>query len=117
TKFSTKPHPSATRSRYGAYLDLEGFQTNDNKPLADLRAALDNDGYSNIVISQKPGSTRVRGVNRMIFTRQWFANSIGVPQRRQAEHTRKLATKAPPSGGDKAVERADDKAAGPGGEQ
>lgn len=115
TKFSTKPHPSATRSRFGAYLDLEGFATNDNKPLADLRNALENDGYSIAAISPKTGSTGVRGVNRMIFSRQWVANSIGVPQRKPDE--RKLAIKTPATGGAKAVERADEKAAGPGGEQ
>jgi hypothetical protein len=119
TKLTTKPNPSAqTRnSRFAALMDLEGFATNDNKPLADFRAALDNDGYSIGPIVPKAGSTGVRGVNRLLFRQQWGANSIGVPKRPPTEYTRKLAVKTPSTNGEKAVERADEKAAGPGGEQ
>jgi Tfp pilus assembly PilM family ATPase len=118
TKLTTKPNPSATsrNSRFAALMDLEGFATNDNKPLADFRAALTNDGYSTAGILPKAGSS-VRGVNRMLFRQQWVANSIGVPKRPPAEYTRKLAVKNPPSSGDKTAERTDEKGAGPGGEQ
>lgn len=117
TKLSTKPHPNAARGRFAAYMDLEGFATLDNKPLTDLRAALDNDGYAIAGILPKSGSTGVRGVNRLIFRQQWVANSIGVPKRQPAEYTRKLAVKSPNPNGEKTVERGEEKAAGPGGAQ
>src|SRR5262249_52698655 len=118
SKLQTKPNPGAVtrNSKFAALMDLEGFATNDNKPLSDLRAALDNDGYSIAAISPKTG-TAVRGVNRVLFRQQWVANSIGVPQRKPEEYTRKLAVKTPPAAGDKTAERTDEKAARPGGEQ
>lgn len=114
TKLATKPHPNAVRGKFAAYMDLEGFATLDNKPLTDLRAALDNDGYAIAGILPKSGST-ARGVNRLIFRQQWGANSIGVPKRQPAEYTRKLATKSPPAIGEKTAERGEEKTAGPGG--
>src|SRR6266480_840100 len=74
SKLTTKPNPSVNtrNSRFAALMDLEGFATNDNKPMLDLRAALSNDGYAIAGIMPKSGTTGVRGVNRLLFNRQWF---------------------------------------------